>query len=376
MQFFSRKVSSYQSSEDIKFSKKISERFDPSLSTAENNSQHTKIDYYRQPSREPARDPRDSRNLPRPIKEFRQSLLNTSGPEWIRGEPPRHILIEQIPSNQIRTELNLYALLEDRIQLSDNDIINIQLLSINSEKLCASVLFSSGFKAWDLVRSFTQSPSGLNWTIRTDSGAANFERIKKCANTSAKNANNNNDVSNDKYRYKDDHYSSLSYKQPSKSYKSTCNPFVPCLKIPFSCEKKLPFRLDKTVLISLFPNSRFPSFSGIEEGGSSWHCHFGREIDVVEADKMFLTDVFVWKEHEFFFDGWKLVKGDVTWTIPDHYNVDKHKNSMEVDTDGFNANAADTDILRTYLPLTTDMTDDFILKLPKFIKKRTKSEIE
>lgn len=286
----------------------------------------------------------------------------------------------------------MYALLEDRFQVSDQDIVNIQLFKINSDRLCASVLFSSGFKAWNLVRTFKKSSAGLGWSMRIDSGASAFEHVKKYYsekredfaydndsrskyNTSSYNTSNSNMKNT---RNREDYYSPS---QRQTSHKSTCNPFVPCLKISFSCERKLPFRLDKSVLVSLFPISRFPSFSGVEEGRSSWHCHFGREIDVVEADRMLFSDTFEWKNHKFFFEEWSLIKGNEPWAIPDHYKdkmiLDDNSNRSTNNTTNNNTiNSQETmeSSIITSVTETISVPQDLISKLPKFIKKRKISE--
>ena len=311
-----------------------------------------------------------------------------SDSNWIRGEPARHILIDQIARRQIRTELNLYALLEDQFQLSDSDLVSINLLPLNSEKICASVLFVSGFEAWNLAREYLKSPRGLGWTITVDPGGHEYEKIKKriIEDGEMKKIEKRDPTSHDDYRRTQREHS-----YSSNTTKMACNTFVPCLKIPFECADKLPFYLEKEVLISIFPISRFPSFSDIERGRSSWHCHFGREIDVVEADKMLLTDIFDWKGHKYFFEAWNLVKGEAAWTIPEHYlkkekekeaekEAEKEKEKIRFDNDN-NVGIID-DIDRTSLSFvnialhdSSIMEDGELLsKLPRFTKKRTISE--
>lgn len=356
---FSRKVSSLQVTEDVTFSKKISERFDAGIL---GDTPNVKIDYYRQPSREITRDPRDFRSVVKVTKDFKPALLIASDSEWIRGEPARHVFIDQISSKQVRTDLNLYALLEEQFQLSENDIINITLESGSAkETLCASVLFSSGYKAWECVRTFNRQPSkDSNWIMTIDPSGKEFERLKmtKLANVreESKQFTGDRDDRHDLYERRDDK------RNTSLRPSSKCNPFVPCLKIPFSCESSLPFRLDENVLLFIFPESRFPSISGVEEGGSSWHIHFGREIDVVEADRMLQSDVFVWKSFRFYFEKWKLEKGGQQWTIPDYYNQSQskpHTNVMLEDT---------SEIVKMTEFVHVNEGDFF--KLPKFIKKR------
>lgn len=374
---FSRKVSPLQVPEDVKFSKKISERFDPET-IGDLHNPKLKIDYYRQPSNEPARDPRDFKKMPSLVGEFRQATISASDSEWIRGEPPRHIFIDQIPSKQIRTDLNLYAFLEDRFQLSESDIVQINLFPLNQDRNCASVLFSSGYKAWELLR---RGNCGTGWDIRIDSDGKEFERIKNEMKREEVLRRERSEMKKEENYYRDrydierkkgenyyrDRYDKYSLKSEPLKEGLSCNPFVPCLKVPFSCESSLPFRLDEHVLLSLFPVSRFPSISGVEEGISSWHIHFGREIDVVEADKMFLNDVFVWKNHRFYFEKWKLSKDDVPWIIPEHYNnmSDKKESALTRTMD------VDEQIPSQTLPETIE-EEDFFMKLPKFIKKRQK----
>ena len=136
MSYFSRKLSLWQFPDDVKFGKKISERFDPEINSDviynNNNNQNIKIDYYRQASKEVTKDPRDFRSLPKPLKEFSSVSFSSNCPHWIRGEPARHIFIDQISAKQVRTDLNLYALLEDFFKLSENEILNINLLCKNT----------------------------------------------------------------------------------------------------------------------------------------------------------------------------------------------------------------------------------------------------
>ena len=84
--------------------------------------------------------------------ELKAALFDTSGVEWIGGEPPRHILIDKFHRNlESKSELNLYALLEETFDLAEEDVVNINL-HFGKREICASVLFTSGFKAWKLLK--------------------------------------------------------------------------------------------------------------------------------------------------------------------------------------------------------------------------------
>ena len=389
MSYFSRKLSLWQFPDDVKFGKKISERFDPEINSDviynNNNNQNIKIDYYRQASKEVTKDPRDFRSLPKPLKEFSSVSFSSNCPHWIRGEPARHIFIDQISAKQVRTDLNLYALLEDFFKLSENEILNINLLSPSnqSDQLCASVLFTSGYKAWELVREFKKKQSvsinnTFNWLMCMDSGAKEFERRRRIELFKEHKQTRYN---NEKYESKESSFTTYNSHNSHNTHNNqntytsrhdrvTCSPFVPCLKIPFSCVSTFPFRLDENVLLSLFPASRFPSIFGVEEGGSSWHIHFGREIDVVEADRMFQRDVFVWNNHRFYFEKWRLVKGDKAWKIPDHYNEPKNlqiASDLILDLDDSNINNFNNN--KNSNLLGADSIVDFST-LPKIHKKR------
>lgn len=358
---FSRKVSSFQALEDIKFSKKISERFDAGIL---GDTPNVKIDYYRQASRETARDPRDFRSIVKVSKELQPALLIASDSEWIRGEPARHVLIDQISSKQVRTDLNLYALLEELFNLTVNDVVKINLSTVNEAVLCASVLFSSGYKAWECVRTFnlTGDDKCKSWVMKIDPSAKEFDNIIKLAailQVQAQETHYQSRNDREVYERRDD------YKRFSVRPSLKCSPFVPCLKIPFSCESALPFRLDENVLLFIFPEARFPSISGVEEGGTSWHIHFGREIDVVEADRMLQSEVFNWNGNRFYFEKWKLDKNGAQWAIPDHYNQPKTQvKSIEDGTCEI--------VMRTE---AVHVNEGDFLKLPKFIKKRPHEEI-
>ena len=254
-------------------------------------------------------------------KEFKAAMLEASASEWIRGEPGRHVLIDQISSKLgVKNDLNLYAVLEEAFQLTENDVMNINLC-FNEQRVCASVLFASGFKAWEIVR---QSGKFANWTMRIDSGAREFERIRE----EHRRADRKYDKRDDKRDGKrDDKIDGRDDKRDDRSRRSehhrqragrlSCSPFVPCLRIPFSVEHSLPFKVSTEIISSIFPSERFPSFSGVEEGSSTWHVHFGREIDVIAADQMLLRDLFRWKGNEFYFERWSLMKGGQTWSIPE-----------------------------------------------------------
>lgn len=337
-----------------------------------NDSSKIKIDYYRQASKEISCDPRDYRTLPKPIKEFKEALMNVSDPQWIRGEPPKHVLIDKISPKQVKSELNLYARLEDHFQLSENDLVNINLLSINSERLCASVLFVSGYKAWNFVRSFSKDQYGFNWEVGIDQSARYFDRIKSEEESRKEDDKNKEEYRRDRIERRDRRDEIDDYREDyKKEYKNnrhnikerrmSCSAFVPCLKIPFSCEMSLKFRLDKTILLSLFPLSRFPSFSGVEEGSSSWHVHFGREIDVIEADQMLQKDTFTWAGHKFYFEKWDLIKNDIPWDIPDHYNEPKKSRNFHV-----------TENFEEFIPkpLKAFEEEGEYMNLPKFKKKQ------
>lgn len=379
--FCSRKISSWQVKEDVKFDRKISEKFDPEVI---GDSNKIKIDYYRQPSNEVTRDPRDIRALPKPAsKEFKEALMIVSDSNWIRGEPPKHVLIHKISPKQVKSELNLYARLEEHFQISESDIININLHQVNSECFCASVLFVSGFKAWEFARSFVKDQGGFSWEVRIDPSAKYFERMKESKKEHHRDSHRDHDdyKSYRKDDYLDDYRSpyktsykstdSSAYRSDDKSsyiscYKSSklsCSSFVPCLKIPFSCEMTLDFRLEKSVLLSLFPESRFPSISGVEEGSTSWHIHFGREIDVVEADRMLQKDVFSWEGHKFYFDKWDLMKNDIPWDIPGHY-TNKPVATAKLSDDKFE------EFLPAFPLAFEDSNDGDYTDLPKFKKKR------
>lgn len=293
--------------------------------------------------------------------------MTVSDSKWIRGEPPKHILIDKISPKQVKSELNLYARLEDHFQISETEIVNVSLLPIDSERLCASILFNSGYKAWEFVRSFSKDQCGFSWEVRVDQSARQFEKIK------AKN-NRENSEKVRRLSYRDDHHrqrdddeyrNSDSYKP---KVKMSCSAFVPCLKVPFSCELSLKFKLDEKVFISLFPVTRFPSISGVEEGTSSWHIHFGREIDVVEADRMLQKDIFKWKGHEFYFDKWDLMKNDIPWDIPDHYTKSKQTNFdvLKMEEDDYEAFKPPPQPL----PNFQDLSDGDYMDLPKFKKKK------
>lgn len=348
-----------------------------------NDSLKVKIDYYRQPTNEASRDPRDYRILPKPVKEFKEALMNFNDSNWIRGEPPKHVLIDKISSKHVKSELNLYARLEDHFQISENDLSNVNLLQIDSETLCASVLFVSGYKAWEYVRSFSKNQPGFNWEVRIDPSARYFERIKAVLMEIKEDYNkrergrteprdsrdmrdyrDTRDLRDGHYYKEDDKYDHKNHRNSIK--KMSCSAFVPCLKIPFSCESSLKFKLDKKILLSLFPLNRFPSISGVEEGGSSWHVHFGREIDVVEADRMLQADTFVWAGYKFYFEKWDLIKNDIPWDIPEHYNKPKQiENNFDLVAEKFE----DFMVQPVKMALEDDEGGDY-MNLPKFKKKQ------
>lgn len=373
----SRKLLAWQVPEDIKFSKKISERFDPSEL---GDNQNIKIDYYRQPSKEPSRDPRDYRSLPQVSrKEFKPAMLeaSASSSEWIRGEPARHIFIDQIsPKLGIKSDLNLYALLEEIFQLSENDLININLHYSSRGTVCASVLFSSGYKAWEIVRRSMRMKM-TEWTMWSDSGAHEFERIK--LKDRDREEANRRDCEHADGRERETTNRVTTENHQSRRKELSCSPFVPCLRIPFSCGHSLPFRLTSETISSAFPSTRFPSFSGVEEGSSTWHIHFGREIDIVAADEMLQRDLFQWKGNEFYFERWNLMKGGQAWSIPEHYKVkkekDKDKDSLNHPADSMmDVDVSDAEPSSLLPPLESSEVDYF--NLPKFIKKRPLPAVE
>jgi hypothetical protein len=352
----------------VQFSKRISEQFDPSFNAKEITNPSSKVDYYRQPSKESIRDPRDYRSLLRPNREFHASMLTVDS-NWVRGEPSKHVLVSQISSKQVRTTLNLYALLEDSFQIRADDIVNINLLPINSDKLCASILFVSGFRAWEFT-ALPKEKNIFNWIITSDSGGMAFERTK----AELKELENRLQRKHEEHTHKRELLKDYHHHQESSPSKKpvnnlSCSPFVPCLKIPFSCESALPFDLNEEALISLFPASRFPSISGVEEGASSWHIHFGREVDVVEADKMFQSDVFVWKGHRFYFEKWRLSKGNVSWTIPEHYNNQSSVTSKHGSISQPNK-ITDNCVMSSPSRLMSDAVVTNWDDVPKFVKKR------
>lgn len=230
------------------------------------------------------------------------------------------------------------------------------------------------------MRSFSNHQTGFNWSVRIDPSARYFERIKADAylkdkrnkekyrenqrdRVDARNTRNQREARDLNYYKEEDRYEHKNQRHNTR--RMACSAFVPCLKIPFSCEESLKFRLDNNILLSLFPLNRFPSIAGVEEGSSSWHVHFGREIDVVEADRMLQIDNFEWAGHQFYFEKWDLMKNDIPWDIPDHYN--KPKETINFD---FIENFVDF----TPQPLkgafeAEDKEGDY-MKLPKFKKKQ------
>lgn len=281
------------------------------------------VEYQRQPSKETARDPRNPRDLPRAQRHFRRPFLSVNN-NWIGREPPRTLLIGAIPNRQVKSEAGCLALLEEQCRRDDLEIERIEL-ACDKDGSFAAVHFSTGFKAWECARVLVAS----DWMVEADRDAVLF--LARQAQMKPLPADSRATDSQSRHRPRSP--SPAKHRAQPARPKLSCSLFVPCLTIPFSCEDRLDFRLTQSLLLSLFPATRFPSISTIEEGSSSWHIHFGREIDVVEADRMLLHDDFVWKGRSFFIDKWRLVKDGHAWRIPDSYkDRSETKRGMEKQT--------------------------------------------
>lgn len=365
-----------------------------------------------------SRDPRDYKSLPSSSskQDFLQCYPSTEV-NWIGGEPIKYIFIDQISPKQVHNNLHLVTLLED---ISPQIAVkNINLLNLSAERSCASVLFDSGFAAWEFVRKFLKGPK-FGWSVGIDSKGHKFDQMfkkikerereetylkskeglennnnnkrEKISSHSHRDRDRDRDIGQDRDRDRHSHSHSHSHThshthsqtQTQNHYepeKRKCSPFVPCLTIPFSCESELSFKLDETIFFSLFPISKFPSISSVETGSSSWHIHFGREVDVVEADRMLQQDDFYWKNHRFFFDRWYLRKNGRSWTIPDHYIITDKVKEKEKEKDHQLKQSEETEIKDFDFDKKLYIADDFIINeeterdnfltnLPKFIKKR------
>lgn len=331
------------------------------------------LEYSRQPNSCPVADPRDRNKLPRLQRVSFDAVYPSTGVGWCAPQPPNTLLLEGVTG--VKSEASLLALLEEILQDSRLQISRIELVH---EFQLASVQFRCGFAAWETMRKLHKigrfkrvipDEDGLQFGHQiihqqqrrlSDRHLASHhpKRVKEESN----NSNNNNNVE--------------SYKRP-RSRERTCNPFVPCITVPFEDFERLGFsrQIDPRDVIASIFSGRIASFAGVEEGATSWHIHFGREIDVINADRLLGEEDFTVEGRVFHFRRWKLVKDGQPWKIPKRPVVAEPLPSPSVAEEKLlplfpSPLAVKEDFVDAAVDVDVDMKD-VLSALPRFVKRRS-----
>lgn len=342
--------------------------------------------YQRQPSQLPASDPRHRNSLPgQQTLTFAPVYLSSNDGNWCGREPHRTILIEGLP--EIHSDAAMLALLEESLLDSD---LQVQRIELNERARAGSVTFTSGFKAWEVLRSLIRSkkfkrvsidPNGRLFKSLSELQSKNDEKNLETSRDESRNSRREGSSRDDsrredirreesrrvEYYHRDEYSRRDNSRREDQQGRPDCNPFVPCLTIPFQEFDVLPFRNRPQDIINAVFAGKFASFIGAEAGSSSWHIHFGREIDVIEADRVLQQDTLRFEGREFYFERWKLVKDGRPWTLPSPVKPKQLVpviDSLKIDK-----------ISLTPLPDNQEPSlKGLISHLPKFVKKRTINE--
>ncbi len=318
------------------------------------SSDNSAPEYTKNPSTQTPRDPRNRNDLPRLQSRTFERVLLSSGKGWCAVEPPKTLLIEGVVG--VKSEASLLAQLEDLLQSSQLEVRRIEM---STEEQIASIEFGSGFVAWETMRKLLRINHFKR--ISPDEDGKCFRQLLKRHRQPAEETTPK--------RVKAEPQAGPGSSNHTRPLALSCNPFVPCVKISFEDYDRLGFsrRIDPKHVISSIFKGKIGSFGGVEESGSSWHIHFGREIDVIQADRILLSETFSFEGRSFFFPRWKLVKDGKSWQVPSVVEpgtktIIESKESSKSSPEYINH-------------LNLEMLDDLdmtqvISALPKFVKKR------